>query len=102
MDKAGIITELALGKTAEQLTASEARRFGMEPSADYSDISQMAYLALLEMEDATVVRLHESGELGKFLRGIIRNMITQERGEYQKTFGDYRRRAVPLEGERDD
>ena len=97
-----IIGQLAVAKVVEAFTAAECSRAGIPQGADRSDVSQMVYLSLLEMDADTVQRLHRDGELLPYTRRIVRNLLTQENNDYQRIYVSYSRRAVELTEPSDD
>lgn len=97
-----IIGQLAERRVVETFTAAECARIGIPQGADRSDLSQMVYLSLLEMDADTVERLHRDGEMLPYARKMVRNLLTQANNEYQRVYVQYSRRAVELTEPSDD
>lgn len=89
-----IIAELATARMAERMVAFYCR--AMEGRPELADLSQLAYLTLLQMEDERIRRAHEEGWLPFLLRRIIITNVRNTHSPWHDLFRRYGLRNLEM------
>ena len=79
---------------AEKMVAYYCRRMAGRP--ELSDLSQIAYIALLEKEDERIVRAYDEGWLPFLLRAIIKRQVFTDHSPWRDLFRKYGIRAEEI------
>lgn len=66
-------------------------------TADLQDLCQMAYVTLLEFDEAKVVELWERGEMNFFIARILMNQYQSVRSPFFRIYRKRQRMQVPIE-----
>jgi len=94
-----IIGELARRRLAESIVAYYCN--GMAGRPELADLSQIAYLALLEMDDERIQRAYTEGWLPFLLRRIIINQVRTGHSPWRDLFRRYGIRTTELNADID-